>query len=231
MNTATTSPGLVNKPFGAKRNLLRGAAICGLLVPVTFVVGLVLGDLAQPDAFSPADDDISDIGAQTADLAWLYNQIASNLSGLLILGLALGLWRALGSGWLARLGVAGLAALGILRFLEGFLRLDCRGIDAGCVNDSWHSHAHKIESGITAALFFIVPLFLAFAFRRLPEWRGLWLPTLLFVPVVIAAGVLVSILGNGASTRATSVMYVLWLALIAFRLFRVASPDFRVTHC
>lgn len=223
MNTATPSPVLVNERVGEKRTLLRAAATCGLLVPVTYVVGLVLGDLAQQGAFSPANDDISYLGALTANKPWLYNQIASNLCGLLILGLALGLWRALGSGWLARLGVAGLIAAGILRFLEGFLRLDCRSIDAGCVNDSWHSQAHKIESGIFAALFFIVPPVLAFAFRRLPEWRDLWLPTLLLVPVLIIAGVLMSILGNGASTRATSIMYVLWLALIAFRLLQVAN--------
>jgi hypothetical membrane protein len=99
---------------------LRAAAICGLLASVTFVAGLLFGDLAQPDAFSPANDDISDIGAQTADQAWIYNQIAANLNGLLILAFTLGLWRALGSGWLARLGVLGLAVLGVTRFLEGF---------------------------------------------------------------------------------------------------------------
>jgi hypothetical protein len=59
----------------------------------TFIVGVLLGDLAQPGAFSPADDDISDLGAQTADQAWLYNQIAANLNGLLIVAFALGLWR------------------------------------------------------------------------------------------------------------------------------------------
>ena len=142
---------------------LRAAAICGLLAPVTFVAGLLFGDLAQPDAFSPANDDISDIGAQTADLAWIYNQIAANLNGLLILAFALGLWRALGSGWLARLDVLGLAVLGVTRFLEGFLRLDCRGIDQGCENTSWQADGHRIESGIAAALFFLVPPVLAFA--------------------------------------------------------------------
>ena len=202
---------------------LRVAAICGLLAGVVFVVGLVLGDLAQPDAFSPADDNISDIGAATADKAWLYNQIASNLCGLLMLGFALGLWRALGTGWLARLGVIGLAVLGLLRFLEGFLRLDCRGIDAGCENDSWQADAHGIESGIAAALLFIVPPVLAFAFRRLPEWRELWLPTLLAVPLVIAIGVLFSIIGDGASTRAASIGWFAWLALVALRLLRVSE--------
>jgi hypothetical protein len=201
---------------------LRAAAICGLLAPVTFVVGLVLGDLAQPAAFSPADDNISDIGAQTADQAWLYNQIAANLNGLLIVAFALGLWRALGSGWLARLGVVGLGVIGLTRFLEGFLRLDCRGMDTGCENTSWQADGHGIESGVAAALFFLVPLALAFAFRRLPEWRALWLPSLFAVPAIIAAQVAFSVLGDGAAVRAGSIAWFVWLALIAWRLLQVS---------
>jgi hypothetical protein len=207
---------------------LRAAAICGLLAPVTFIVGLVLGDLAQPDAFSPSNDNVSDIGAQTADQAWLYNQIAANLNGLLIVGFALGLWRALGSGWLARLGVLGLAALGVTRFLEGFLRLDCRGMDAGCENTSWQADAHGIESGIAAALFFLVPPVLAFAFRPLPEWRGLWLPSLFAVPAIIAAQLLFSAIGDGAAVRAGSIAWFLWLGLLALRLLRISATDARL---
>ncbi len=201
----------------------RAAAICGLLAPLTFVVGLLFGDLAQPDAFSPANDDISYLGAQTADQAWIYNQVAANLNGLLILAFAWGLWRALGSGWLARLGVLGLAVLGVTRFLEGFLRLDCRGIDEGCENTSWQADAHRIESGIASALFFLVPPVLAFAFRRLPEWRDLWLPTLLTVPVVVAVSVLFSVIGNGAAVRAASITWFLWLGLLAWRLMHLAD--------
>ena len=204
---------------------LRAAAVCGLLAPLTFVVGLVLGDLAQPDAFSPANDDVSDIGARTAESAWLYNQVAANVNGLLLVAFALGLWRALGGGLLARLGVLSLAGLGVARFLEGFLPLDCRGMDAGCENDSWQADGHGIESGISAALFFIAPPLLALAFRRLPEWRDLWLPTLLAVPVVIAVSVLFSALGDGAATRAGSIAWFLWLGLIAFRLLRVAGES------
>jgi hypothetical protein len=204
---------------------LRAAAICGLLAPVTFVVGLVLGDLAQPEAFSPVDDDISDIGAQTADQAWLYNQIAANLSGLLIVAFALGLWRALGPGWLARLGVLGLAVLGVTRFLEGFLRLDCGGMDVGCENTSWQAGAHRIESGIASALFFLVPPLLAFAFRRRPPWRDVWIPTLLAVPGVVAASVLFSVVGDGAAVRAASITWFLWLGLLAWRLLRIADGE------
>src|SRR6186713_2167961 len=186
---------------------LRAAAICGLLAPVTFVVGLVLGDLAQPAAFSPVDDDISDLGAQTADQTWLYNLIAANLNGLLIVAFALGLWRALGPGWLARLGVLG---------------LDCNGIDEGCENTSWQADGHRFESGIASALFFLVPLLLAFAFRRLPQWRGLWLPTLLVVPVLVAVSIPFSLIGDGAAVRAASITWFLWLGLLAWRLLRIA---------
>jgi len=50
---------------------LRVAAICGLLAPVTFMAGFVLGGLAQPDAYSPVHADISHLGALTASSAWL----------------------------------------------------------------------------------------------------------------------------------------------------------------
>ena len=151
------------------------------------------------------------------------HQVASNLTGLLILGLALGLWSALGSGLLARLGVVALVVVGVGRFLEGFLRLDCQGIDVACDNDSWHSSAHRVESGISAAATFVAPLLLAFAFRRLPEWRPLWLPTLLTPLALLVAAVLFSIIGDGASTRASTIVWVLWLGLVALWLLRVAE--------
>jgi hypothetical protein len=53
-------------------------------------------------------------------------------------------------------------------------------------------------------------LILAFAFRRLPQWRDLWLPTLLTLPVVVAVGVLSSGIGDGASVRAASITWFLW---------------------
>ena len=203
--------------------LLRASAICGLLAAVTFIVGVLLGDLAQSDAFSPADDNISDLGAQTAEQAWLYNQIASNLNGLLIVAFALGLWQAVGSGLLGRLGVLGLIGIGLTRFLEGFLRLDCGGMDEVCENTSWQAEGHKIETGVTSVLLFLVPPVLAFAFRRLPQWRDLWIPTLLVLPVVIGVSIPFSVIGNGASQRAGSIVWFLWLGVIAWRLWRIAA--------
>jgi hypothetical protein len=200
---------------------IRVAAACGVLAPVTFAVGLFVGDLAQPDAFSPANDDLSDLGALGASSPWLYNQVAANLSGLLVVCLALGLWQVLGPGRLARSGVLGLTVAGTGLFLDGLLRLDCQGIDVGCANTSWHASAHKIESGVTAIALLLTPLVLAFAFRRVPAWRSAWVPTLLATPALIAVSGAFGTIGEGAATRAGSVGWFVWVGFVGLWLRRV----------
>ena len=217
MSTATTSPVLAKEPF------LRAAGVCGLLVLVTVSVGLIGGALAQPDAYSSADDDLSDLGALTANKAWIYNQIGDNLTGILIILLGLGLWRALSPDVLGRIGAGAVMLTGLATFVTGFFRLDCRGIDPGCTNESWHSAAHKMNNRFLVAATFAAPLILAFAFRRIPEWRGAWLPSLLLVPASIVCGVLFSALGDGASQRAGNVTVFAWFVFLAVRLMRTAN--------
>ena len=199
---------------------LRLAAVCGLIAPLTYVASLVFGGLAQPDEFSSANDDISDLGAETASNAWIYNQVGMNLTGILIVLFAVGLWLALSPSVLGRLGATAVGLTGLTLFLEGFFRLDCRGIDAGCENTSWISDGHKLLTGISGAFLFAAPILLAFAFRRLPEWRRAWLPSLLAIPVFIVASVLFSLIGNGASTRAGAVAWFAWLAYVAYELLQ-----------
>lgn len=200
--------------------LVRVAAVCGLLAFVTFNVGWVAGDLAQPAAFSPANDDLSDLGALTATHAWLYNQLAANASGLLVIALGIGLWIAVSPSRLSRLGALAVIATGVGTFLDGMFRLDCQGIDAGCTNDSWHSHAHKIESGFTVGATFAALLILAIAFRHIPAWRDSWLTVLLAIPAIFLANVVFSAIGNGAATRAGTVVLFLAIAFVAFRLLQ-----------
>jgi hypothetical protein len=202
---------------------LRAAAVCGLLTLVTVSVAYIGGALAQPDAYSSADDATSDLGALTANMAWIKNQIGSNLTGILVILFGLGLWRALSPDVLGRIGAGAVMLMGLGFFLDGFLRLDCRGIDPGCTNDSWHSSAHKWDNRFLNAVAFAAPLILAFAFRRLPKWRDLWLPSLLVLPVSVAVGVLFSGIGDGASQRAGNIILVLWIALLAWRLLRLAD--------
>ena len=218
MNTATTSPVLAKG-----RVPLRAAAVCGLLVPITVSIGYIGGALAQPDAYSSADDATSDLGAQTANMAWIQNQIGGNLTGILIILFGFGLWRALSPDVLGRIGAGALILTGLGAFLDGFLRLDCRGIDTGCTNDSWHSSAHKMNNRFLVLAILAAVLVLAFAFRRLPQWRDLWLPTLLTVPVSAAVSVLFSVIGDGAGQRAANIILFLWIGLVAWRLLRLAD--------
>jgi hypothetical membrane protein len=176
--------------------------------------------LAQPDAYSSADDAISDLGADTASSAWIYNQLGVNLTGVLIMVVGLGLWYALSPSLLGRLGAVAVALAGLTLFLQGFLRLDCRGIDDGCENTSWNADAHSLATGVSAVFIFASPIILAFAFRRLPSWRDAWLPTLAVVPASIAASVLFSILGSGAANRAGAITWLLWIAYIGLQLLR-----------
>ena len=167
----------------------RIAGVCGLLAFVTFNVAWIAGGLAQPSAYSVANDDISDLGAMTATSPWIYNQVGANLTGVLVVLLGLGLWRALSPDVIGRIGAAVLIAEGISTFFDGIFHLDCQGIDAACDNVSWHSRAHKIESGFTGAFSLLAPLILAFAFRRNPGWRDSWIPSVLTVPAVFVANV------------------------------------------
>ena len=83
---------------------VRLATICGLVAPLKYTAALVFGGLAQPDAFSSADNAISDLGSDTASSGWIYNQIGLNLTGILVVVFALGLWRELSPDLLGRLG-------------------------------------------------------------------------------------------------------------------------------
>ena len=199
---------------------LRVAGACAILACFTSAIGWIAGDLAQPAAFSPANDDISDLGALTASSPWLYNQVGANLTGLLVILAALGLWRALSPDILGRIGAGALVVAGLGSFLDGLFRLDCQGIDTGCSNDSWHAGAHKWETRFTVAATLLAPIILAFAFRRIPGWRSAWLPSLLAIPAIIAGNVVFSILGAGAATRAGTAIWFLWLAYLGTRLLR-----------
>ena len=159
----------------------------------------------------------------TASSAWLYNQIGANLTGLLIVVLALGLWRALSPDTLGRLGAGALLLVGVGVSLDGLFRLDCQGIDTNCQNDSWHSDAHKMEGRFTTAFTLLAPIILAFAFRMIAGWRDTWLPTLAAIPASIVVGILFSGLGDGAATRATTLTWTLWAAFVGFRLLQKTS--------
>jgi hypothetical protein len=161
---------------------MRFPAICGLLAGPVLVFGWVAGGLAQPDGYSLVEHAVSDAGADTADKAWLENQIGDNLAGVLLVVFAIGLRRLLGTRWSARIGTSLVAVTGVGLFLVGLLRIDCRSIDAGCERPwgSWQATAHGIAAAIATLAFVLAPFVLARALKLEATWRGLRVPTLVF---------------------------------------------------
>lgn len=203
----------------------RLAAICGLLVPVVFTLGWIVGGFAQPASYDWMRHDISDLGAITADQPWIYNQIGANLTGILLFVFAVALWRELGSSRTARVGVGLLAIAGIGQFMDGFLRLDCRALDPGCAQQpaSWHALAHVVESLVTVLSLAVAPFLLAWAFLHVPAWADLSRPTLLFGIGAIVALIGLTILAQGIGPRAAATIWFVWVGVLAYRQLRLKT--------
>ena len=208
---------------------LRLCAICGLLAPIAFVIGWAAGGLAQPDAYSLVDDSVSDLGALTADQAWIYNQVGANLTGLLVAALAYGLWRAGLPGVSGKVGVIALGVMGVGQFFDGWFRLECRAIDAGCSGGgtSWQVVAHEIESLFTVLGLLVSVFALARAFKKSERWRDLRTPSLIagFGTIGIFIGLL--FVGGGVAVRLGLGVWFAWVALVSYRLLRIAEEQDR----
>jgi hypothetical protein len=179
--------------------------------------------LAQPDQFSVVNHENSDLGADTANHAWIANQLGSNLPGLLLFVFAIGLWRSLGPHWSARMGSGMVGAVGIGIFLSGFLRLDCRHIDRGCEQKSWHAITHGADAGLTVLALVLPPFVLARALKLEPRWRQLWLPTLAFGVGTIAAAVAGGVVGAGLASLTGPLVWFAWITMLAIRMLRLSS--------
>lgn len=201
----------------------RLGAVCGLLAPLTFTLAWLLGGLAQPAAYDWVDHTISDLGAQSADRPWLYNQMGANLTGLLLLVLAAGLWPVLGGRSSGRVGVVALGVFGLGEFLDGWFRLDCRQIDPGCVGSDYSTlaRAHLVESVVTILAMVVATFALARAFRATEGWQDLWVLTL-----VVAVFTVLSLLALGPwiglAERVAFTVWLAWVALVSWRLLRLA---------
>lgn len=198
--------------------LAQASAICGLLAGPVLFLGTLAGALAQPDEFSIVNHASSDLGAMTADSAWLSN-VASNLAGVLLFVFAIGLWRSLGHRLAARIGSVLVGLAGVATFLTGVFRLDCREIDEGCEPiSSWHANAHIIDAGITVIAFLLAPFVLAWALRSAPGWHDLSIPTLAFGVGVMMIAIGGGAIGPGVASLLAVLVWFVWITVLAIRM-------------
>jgi hypothetical protein len=214
---------------------LSWGAIAGV---VLFNLGWLLAGALQTGGYSAASDDVSDLGALTAQwpLVMLTTQA---VAGALTVAFALfalrpalavpGRGTALGA-WLLAASLMGLDNLS-----DTFFRLDCRAADPGCTAaaaaSSWHGKVHLAAGLISAIATIALPFVLAARMRRLPGWRDLARPTALFgvllVSVLVAYAALERRQGGGYLQRAAIVLFSVGVVALALRVKTLAGSPHR----
>ncbi len=194
--------------------------------------GWVVGGLAQGPGYSWSSQEISDLGALTAQHSWVWN-LADSLSGLLILIFSAGLFSIVRSNRAGRIGAGLIAVVGIGSVLDGILREDCPlSTSDACqrLQDSpglsWHHQAHDVESVIVVSAMIAAPFVLGKAFRsidRLQLHRTSMATGALLVVATIAYVLLYGDPGAGIAQRLLALTFVAWIAVLSITMLKLTS--------
>jgi hypothetical protein len=183
----------------------------------------VVGTLAQPDGFDVIEDPTSDVGADTANLAWFSNLVGSVVPGLLLLVFAYGLWPWLASSRSGRIGTFLIGAVATGTVVTGLATEDCRAMDPGCSNDSSEVVVHSIAALVLAISVLVSPFVVARSLRNRPAWEDLRRVTLVLGVITVVGTVAGSAIGVGLGAYAAVVPYFVWLFVLAQRLHSLAA--------
>jgi hypothetical membrane protein len=204
---------------------VRLGAAAGIGGALLFTCGWVVGELLQPASYSWTRQEISDLGALTAQHAWVWN-LADSVAGALILIFAAGVFPLVRASRAGKIGVVLIGAVGFGSVLDGLLREDCAlSTSDSCqrLQDgpglSWHHEAHDIES-VLVFLAILAPPFLmaraASGIGRLRRLRAYTLATGVFqVAVAVVYAVLYGEAGGGIAQRLLALAFMAWIAVLA----------------
>ena len=117
--------------------------------------------------------------------------------------------------------------MGLGQFFDGWFRLDCRAIDAGCAGGGtgWQVAAHEIESLVTVLGLLVSVFALARSFKEAERWHDLRRPSLIagFATIAVFIGLL--FVGGGLAVRLGLAVWFAWVALVSYRLLRIAGEQ------
>ena len=211
-------------------NRLRLGAIAGLAGPLLFSAGWIVGGFVQPATYSWSRQEISDLGALTAQHAWVWN-LADSLSGVLIAIFAVGLFSLVQSNRAGRIGTVLIGVVGVGSVLDGIVREDCPLSTSGACQRlqggsglSWHHQAHDIESVLVFLAILVAPFVMARAFKQMDELRVLFPYTLAtgisLVGATVAYAALYGEAGGGIAQRLLATVFMAWIAVLAVWMLR-----------
>jgi hypothetical protein len=219
--------------FGCVRR--RDLAFAAMLVPAVFTLGWLVAGLFQENA-NVSRGTISDLGAETADKAWLWN-VPLSVSGVLIIAFAAAVYGAFARTAGLVIAVLFLALFGLSQALGGIaFRRDCRSTEPACedrADYSWHHDVHEALAGPGFLVLIVALLILMLRFRREAGWRPVWwysLATLLaFVMLIVAFAARENEPGSGVIQRGLASIFFLWIGVVAHRLYTVEESPRRPT--
>jgi len=210
------------------RRVLGGCAVAG---PIVFAVASLVAESVQ-DAYGPRREDISALAALDAQHAWI--MIAGIIVlGLSIVGLGLGLVGAIRDGKSALVGAILLVLTGLAFVTAGVARNDCsselqackKRVNAGEV--SWHHKVHDAVGFAALLLLVVAPFVFARASRADSRWITLRRYSLITGVLALALALMVggeTFTGwNGLLERALVAVTFVWIAVLGWRLARIAS--------
>jgi hypothetical membrane protein len=214
-------------------NRARLGASAGIGAAFLITLGWIVGGLVQGAGYSWSRQEISDLGALTAQHPWVWN-LADSASGLLILVFAFGLLAVVRSSRAGWIGAGLIAVVGLGSVIDGVLREDCAlSTSEACqrLQDdpglSWHHQAHDVESVIVVATLLAAPFVMAKAFRRVDALRGLRGYSLATGVAAVAATVAYVPLygdpGGGIAQRVLILISMAWIAVISVSMLRSIS--------
>lgn len=192
-------------------------ALCGIIGPILYLTVItVLGSLYP--GYDHLSDVMSKLGATGAPNAIIMNVFGFGLLGLTLIAFAFGLYMIVKS----RISLALMIISGLGIMMAGVFQCE-----PGCVGSSFNAMMHNISAGIPAFGMGFAMLFLALRFRKDRKWKNYSLYTL-------ATGILIAFFGlsflfsdfqgfEGAIQRMTIIAPLIWIELVAIRIFRTTS--------
>ena len=196
-------------------------ALGGLIGPILFTLTTLICASLRSD-YRHVDDVISELGATGTPNAEFMNWIGFILSGLLIAAFGLSLTLLLPKQFLART-----ASVLIILFGVGLTAVGFFSCDEGCPRDgSLENNIHDQISGPIFLCTILGCLTLGFVFKRLTDWRTLWLYSiwsaiLSFCFLIALINSLDSYSFTGVLQRLLLLTLFLWFGIVGLHAYKL----------